>query len=199
MSHGVSPPRPLRAGAIVLAAGEGRRMGRPKALLPLEGRTFLEVLLGRFRDAEVAPAVVVLGTSADEILQEVPPGGALFVRNPDPSRGQLSSVHCGLDALAGKDLDAVFLAPVDVPRVRADTLRRMVSALPGRRLVVPRFGGKRGHPALFGRDLFPALREAPKDRGSRAVVHAESSRLELDVDDAAVLEDFDRPEDLPPA
>lgn len=188
--------RPLRVGAVVLAAGEAHRMGRPKALLPLEGRTFVEVLIGRFADAGVGPLALVLGSAADEIRGTVKLSLARVVQNPDPARGQLSSIHCGLDALASDDLDGVFIAPVDTPRIRVETIRRMLDAFPGRSLVVPTYQGRRGHPALFASSLFPALRQAPSEVGARAVVRGDPGRLELELDDPAVLEDFDRPEDL---
>lgn len=183
-------------GAVILAAGDAVRMGRSKALLPLEGRTFLEVLVDRFARTGIAPIIVVLGAAAEEIQLTIKLTLARIVLNPDPSRGQLSSIHCGLDALAPGEVDAVFIAPVDTPRVGVQTLRRMVDSLPGRSLVVPAYRGRRGHPTLFSSSLFPALRQAPPDQGARAVVHATPDRLELDTDDPSVLEDFDRLEDL---
>lgn len=185
-----------RIGAIVLAAGRSSRMGRPKALLPLEGRTFLGALLGRLLTADIMRIVVVLGEDAGEILRAADPGYAIVVRNPDPSRGQLSSVHCGLDALEPFGIDAFFLAPVDVPRVHADTLRLLMAALPGHPLVVPTYKGRRGHPPLFSWSLVPALRAAPLSEGARTVVRATSGIVELPVDDPGVVDDFDRPEDL---
>ena len=190
---GATPPR---VGALILAAGEGRRMGRPKALLPLEGRTFLDVLLERLSLAGAAPIIVVLGSAAPEILSRARLGSARVIVNPDPARGQLSSVHCGLDALIPGEVDALFIAPVDTPRVRVETLLRMKELLPGRPLVVPACRGRRGHPALFSASLFPALRAAPLAQGARAVVHATRDRVEMETDDSTVLEDFDRPEDL---
>jgi CTP:molybdopterin cytidylyltransferase MocA len=187
----------IRAGALILAAGAARRMGRPKALLPLEGRTFLEVLRDRFLEAGVTPLVVVLGVAAREILDAVNLQGARVIINPDPGRGQLSSIHCGLDALRPLEVGALFVAPVDTPRVRVETLVRMMESLPGHPLVVPTCHGRRGHPALFHASLLPALRGAPPDQGARAVVHATPDRLDLETGDPAVLDDFDQPGDLP--
>ena len=191
-------PGALRIGALVLCAGESRRMGRPKALLPLEGRTFLESLCGRLAEAGADPIVTVLGADAALIRGAVTLPTVRFVVNPHPHRGQLSSIHCGLDAVAREDLDGVFIAPVDTPRVQAATLRRMIAALGPAPLVVPTFGGRRGHPALFAAGLFEAIRHAPAGEGARAVVHARADRLDLDCGDPAVLEDFDTPGDLPP-
>ena len=191
------PPRP-RVGALILAAGDSRRMGRPKALLTLSGRTFLEILLDRFAQAGVAPILVVLGLAAEEIRNVVKLSLARVVVNPDPSRGQLSSIHCGLDALAPGEVDALFIAPVDTPRVRVATLQKMTEGLSAHPLVVPVHQGKRGHPVLFSASLFPALKQAPFYQGARAVVHATPDRLDLPCDDPAVLEDFDAPGQLPP-
>lgn len=188
--------RRLRVGALILAAGESRRMGRAKALLPLEGSTFLEVLVERFGLAGVAPMVAVLGSAAPEIRSAIKLSAARVVVNPDPRRGQLSSIHCGLDALRPDEVDALFIAPVDVPRVGAGTLTRMVESLGAHRLIVPTFRGRRGHPPLFSAALFPALRAAPMDRGARTVVHETSDRLEMETDDPGVVEDFDTPEHL---
>jgi len=171
-------------------------MGRVKALLPLEGRTFLEVLVDRFCRAGVAPILAVLGSAAPEIRSAIKLGLTRVILNPDPRRGQLSSIHCGLDALQPDEVDALFIAPVDVPRIGAGTLRRMVESLGEHRLVVPTFAGRRGHPTLFSAALFPALRAAPMDQGARAVVHETSDRLEMETDEPGVVEDFDVPEDL---
>jgi CTP:molybdopterin cytidylyltransferase MocA len=190
-------PEAPRIGALVLCAGESRRMGRPKALLPLQGRTFLETLCSRLASAGVDPVVVVLGAAADQIRGAVSLPTVRFVVNPDPARGQLSSILCGLEAVATDDLDGVFIAPVDTPRVRPASLRRMIDALRSSPLVVPTYAGRRGHPALFAARLFESIRRAPAAEGARAVVHAQADRLELDCGDPAVLEDFDKPDDLP--
>jgi len=192
----MNAPGSARVGALVLAAGEARRMGRPKALLPLEGRTFLETLLDRLGRAGVTRVIVVLGAAAVEIRAAVSLGDARVVINPEPGRGQLSSIHCGLDSLEPGEVEALFIAPVDTPRVRVETLSRMMASLPGHPLVVPTWRGHRGHPALFSASLFPALRGASLDRGARAVVHATADRLEMETGDPSVLEDFDTPEDL---
>lgn len=188
-----------RIGALILAAGDSRRMGRPKALLPLPGGTFLEVLTHSFCHAGIGPILAVLGDEAEEIRHAVKLDLLRIVINPDPSRGQLSSIHCGLDALADDEVEALFIAPVDSPRVSSATLRKMMEALPGHPLVVPVHGGRRGHPPLFSSSLFPALRRAPVETGARALVHATVDRLELPCDDPAILEDFDVPEQLPRA
>ncbi len=181
-------------------------MGSPKALHPIAGTTFLEMILASMRDAGVAPHFVVARAADDG-----PPMRAACARhdarllvNPDPDRGMLSSIHVCLDEIARAEaassaaprLDALFVAPVDCPRVRAATIARLAESFAATRapIVVPRFGDRRGHPTLFARALFAELRAAPLDVGARAVVRAHAAdRLEVTVDDPAVLEDFDQP------
>ena len=172
-------------------------MHRPKALLPLEGRTFLETLMDRLARAGVAPILVILGAASEEIRHTIKLSLARVVINPEPSRGQVSSIHCGNHALAPGEVDGLFIAPVDTPRVQVATLRALMEALPGHPLAVPVYHGRRGHPALFSAALFPELLRAPLDQGARAVVHATPDRVEVSSDDPTVLEDFDVPEDLP--
>lgn len=197
-----------RVGGCVLAAGAGRRMGAGKALAPLGAATFLETLLATLALARIAPRLVVvrgeaLAAAGGATLRDTcARHDARLLINPEPDRGMLSSIHVGLDALED-DADAgavaaFLIAPVDCPRVRAATIGALTGAFAstGAPIVVPRFAGRRGHPALFARALFGELRGAPLDVGARAVVGAHAAvRLEIDVDDPAVLDDFD---DAPP-
>lgn len=193
-------------------------MGAPKALVPIAGTTFVEMLLASMREAGVAPRYVVARASDDAptLRAACARHEARLLVNPDPDRGMLSSIHVCLDEIARAEgagardrarveradagargsVDALFVAPVDCPRVRAATIARLVAAFAAARapIVVPRFRDRRGHPALFARALFAELRAAPLEVGARAVVRAHAAdRLEVAVDDPAVLEDFDGP------
>lgn len=188
-------------GACVLAAGESRRMGTPKALLLAEGRTYLEHLLAAFRLAGIAPRYVVARAVAASLQDACDTHAARLLVNPDPDRGMLSSLHVCLravqeSAVGASRLDALFVAPVDCPRVLPATIARLAHEfeVSGAPIVVPRFAGKRGHPTLFSAALFEELLAAPLDLGARAVVWAHAAdRLEVAVDDPAVLEDIDTP------
>jgi CTP:molybdopterin cytidylyltransferase MocA len=179
-------------GAVVLAAGRGSRLGAPKAAAWADGRTFVEAVLRTLHEAGIGDVRVVLSAGLAESLVPDPVLPALAVVNPDPARGMLSSVRCGLDALPA-GLDAVLLWPVDHPRVSSATIRALVSAhaASAAPVVVPIHAGVRGHPVVFDARVLPELLAAPPDVGARAVVHAHADRLELAVDDGAVTEDID--------
>jgi len=185
-------------GAIVLAAGAGTRMGgQPKALLALHGQSFLARVVATARAAGVERIVVVTGHAAQAVsaAAEAQPD-LLVVHNPEPARGQLSSLKVGLHELG--DLDGALAWPVDHPLVRADTVREIVDAAsrhPGR-AVIPRFEGRGGHPTFFPRTLVPALLALPDQDGARALYqrHPEAV-VRLDVDDPGVRHDIDTPAD----
>lgn len=162
---------------LILAAGAGRRMGGAKALLKIDGDTFLERTAETLHRAGVAQVVAVLGHDAQRVE-----GGARktlsvrFVRNPRHAEGMLSSILCGLHAAEAAGAGAVLLHPVDHPLVSADTVGRVAEALRGGALIaVPSHEGRRGHPGGFARGAWDALRAASPDRGARAVLadHAE--------------------------
>jgi molybdenum cofactor cytidylyltransferase len=175
--------------AVVLAAGSSSRMGAPKARLAADERTtFLSRILATLREADVRVVRVV--TAPD--MTGVPNA----VVNPDPSRGMLSSVQCGLRELP-EGCEAVLLWPVDHPAVTPQTVRSLIDAFRsgGHPAVVPVHGGQRGHPVLFAAHLVAELLSADPAVGARAVVHAHADRLELSVGDAGVVLDVDTPED----
>lgn len=184
--------------AIILAAGASERMGYPKALLPYRGRSFLEGILEACYAAGVEQRVVVLGHFADKILESIDLSGVTVTRSGDLEAGPIGSVWAGLSALASLPLDAVLVWPVDRPHIAVATVTALVDAFRAghQPIVVPICGGQRGHPVLFGRRVFAELLGAPRVEGARAVVHKDPARvIEVPVDDPAVLEDFNTPED----
>ncbi len=190
--------------AIVLAAGESVRMGRPKALLADgAGRVFVTRILHTLRAADVNRLVVVTGSVHEGIVaavaRDAPAGAAVsFVRNADPSRGQLSSLLAGLDVAAAPGVNAVLVTLVDVPFVEAATVRAVIDAW--RRsdapIVRPACGARHGHPVLFARALFHDLRHADPGVGAKAVLQAHASRvLDLETEDEGALVDVDTREE----
>jgi molybdenum cofactor cytidylyltransferase len=186
--------------AIILAAGDSTRMGRPKALLPdPDGRPFVARLALTFSSAGIDRIVIVTGLLHDAIASaiaaEAPAAETQCAQNPDPSRGQLSSLWVGLDA-AGAHAEGILMIPVDIPLVRESTIREVVDAW--RRthapIVRPAVGERHGHPVLFDRSTFDALRHAPLNEGARVVVHANANRvINVAVDDEGCLVDVDTP------
>ena len=184
---------------VVLAAGSSSRMGRPKALLPVGDTTFVQRIVGVAASAGLAPVRVVVGGHGPLIEEACPELAPLLVVNPDPSRGQLSSLQAALGALDAEPLSGVAVFLVDHPLVRRQTVVELIGAFGATRsgIVVPAFGGRRGHPVVFGRRMFPALLAAPLERGARAVLESHPEEiLELPVEDGGVLADIDTPAEL---
>jgi CTP:molybdopterin cytidylyltransferase MocA len=184
--------------AIILAAGASERMGYPKALLPYRGRPFLAGIVDACYAAGIEKRVVVLGYYADKIKEEIDLSQAIVAMNDDLAAGPIGSIRAGLTALAPFPVDAVLVWPVDRPHVTVATVEALLDGFRSthRAIVVPTHGAKRGHPVLFGRQVFAELLGAPNDEGARAVVHKDAARVaEVAVADPAVLEDFNTPDD----
>ncbi len=176
---------------IILAAGESRRMGFPKALLRYREETFLDRLVGLF-DGRCSPVIVVLGAEAERIRASAR-RPATFVENPDYERGMTSSLQCGLRALP-PDAEGVLFTLVDHPAVEAATLDALLAA-PGPLLRVPRYQGRRGHPVWFARELAGEFLALLPDGAARDVVHAHPTETEfLDLSDPGIVADIDDPE-----
>jgi nicotine blue oxidoreductase len=182
---------------VIPCAGASLRMGRPKALLPLEGETFLTRTVGSLRGGGCDPVLVVLAAGGDgKLAAEAERAGARVVWNPDPGEGPITSLRVALGAL-GESVAGFAFLPVDHPMVRPETVVRLLDAAwrSGAALTVPTHRGKRGHPAVFGTALFGELLDPALEGGARMVVHGHLDRAELvEVDDAGVLADIDTPE-----
>jgi molybdenum cofactor cytidylyltransferase len=185
----------LAVAAIVLAAGESSRMGRPKPLLPLDGETFLSHLLGQIDASKVSTTTIVLGYKPEVVLSAMPRVEPLTVVNTNYALGQLSSLHVGLERVG--DVDAVLMFLADHPFISSEVIDTLVDAYAatGRPIVVPTHNGRRGHPTLFARAVLGELKAAPLDQGARVVVRAHADELlEVPTDDPGVIADVDTPE-----
>lgn len=183
--------------AVILAAGESKRMGRAKALLRLNTRTFLEAICSRLRESGVGEVIVVLGAGADTIKKGVVLESERLVINDRYEDGQLSSLQCGLRAvspLAG----AVLVTLVDHPLITPSTYVRLKAAWDDEpdKIIVATFKGRGGHPVIFPRSVFSELMDAPAGVGARFVVRKDRSRVcRLECGDPGIVADIDRPED----
>jgi len=181
---------------IILAAGASSRMGTPKALLDYRGETFVARLV-RVLGACSHPVIVVLGYHADVIRQQLPVTATIVI-NPDPSRGQLSSLQTALGALPAEAEGFAFI-PVDSPAIAEDTVAKLARAFeqrdPESLFVIPRRSGKRGHPVLAARSIAAEILALPSTAEAREVVHAHVDRTQyVDVDDSGIFTDVDDPE-----
>lgn len=179
---------------IILAAGASSRMGTPKALLDYRGETFLDRLI-RVLGGVCDPVIVALGYHAGEIRANAH-GQARFVVNPDPSRGQLSSLQTALAAVPD-DADGFLFVPVDCPAAEPRTVQQIVEAIHAtdNLLVIPRYEGRRGHPVGARRELIAEFLALPPAGQAKEVVRRHADRTHyLDTSDAGVLSDIDDPE-----
>ena len=176
-------------------------MGRPKAMLPLDGDTFLTRIVRTFADAGVEDVVVVIGHDADAIVASfanVHGVAARFVDNPDYEQGQLSSLLAGLRVVDRPGVVGVLMTLVDVPLVSAATVRAVVNRYRATHapIVRPVHGDRHGHPVLIDRSLFDALRHADPSGGAKPIIRANASPAgDVVVDDVGAFADADTPED----
>ena len=184
--------------AVILSAGESSRMGRPKALLPIDGQTFIEKIVGAIKQTEVGKVIVILGHHAEEMRRRIEHLPVEILVNPDYKLGQLSSLQVAVRRLEQEaSCDGLLVHLVDHPYIDAKLVEVMIERFraTGKLIVVPRHDGRRGHPVIFARKLFDELLAAPMDQGAKAVVNAHrDDTLEIDTQDAGVTVDIDTPE-----
>jgi molybdenum cofactor cytidylyltransferase len=164
--------------ALILSGGASRRMGTPKALLPYRGGTFLEHLLSVTDHPQIGWRRVVLGADAQAIAEgvELPPDEVVV--NENWEAGQLSSIQSGLRSLPA-GTDGMLLCLIDHPLISRELVSALVDQFyeSGKRIVLPFYKGRRGHPVIFASRLYQELLSAPLETGARAVVWAHSEEV----------------------
>ena len=189
--------RPLVA--VILAAGESRRMGAPKALLPYRGKTFIEHLLEITRHPRVAARRIVLGAHLDQIRAKLPGEAASIVINPDWRQGQLSSIQAAIRTIPADETAGIILCPVDHPLFSPQLTAQLIDAFDstGQLVVLPVYRGRRGHPVIFAAGLYPELLAASPAIGAREVVWAHAAQLqEVPTEEEGVVLNINDPETL---
>jgi molybdenum cofactor cytidylyltransferase len=195
-----SPPRAPKIAAVVLAAGQSRRMGKVNKLLaPVDGKPMVSHVIESLQASQARPLAVVTGHDYAAVEAVLPKRGFTLTHNPDYASGLSSSLRRGLAALP-ETIDGVLVCLGDMPRISTAIVDRLIAAfnpLEGRAICVPTWQGKRGNPVLFARRFFPEMQEIGGDTGARALIgeHAEVV-CEVPMDDDAVLLDIDTPEAL---
>lgn len=197
LTPGVATAGPVAG--VVLAAGEGRRYGMPKALVEYDGRLLVERANGTLLAGGCRPVLVVLGAAAGRVRATAGLPGATVVDNPRWRTGMGSSLRAGLAALAGTGAVAVVVLLVDLPRVGPEAVRRVTGQAAPDALVVAGYGaaGDRwGHPVLLGREHWAGVAAlAVGDTGARPYLRAHATAVRV-VPCADVADDRDV--DLPP-
>jgi len=179
-------------GAVILAAGESRRMGRPKLLLRIKGKRMIEWVVDSFNGV-VDELVVVLGHDPESLIPTLEELGTRWVVNENYQEGMVSSFKKGLERL--KNCDAVFLALGDQPLVDRDFLMKAVDAWKGgAKIVSPVYKGKKGHPVLFDQSLFDEILSLQEHEMIRDVIHRHGDKHHLVEAGEWVVTDLDTPE-----
>ena len=184
--------------AVVLSAGESSRMGRPKALLPIQGQKFIERIIRVIGQSRVGRTIVVLGHHADQLRGQIEHLPVEVVINPDYRSGQLSSLQAAIRHISDDDrCDGMLVQLVDHAFIDVALVDALIESFfeTKKMIVVPRYKGKRGHPVIFSRELFGELLNAPLDQGAKAVVNAHRQEtLEIEWQDEGITLDIDTPE-----
>jgi len=181
-------------GAVVIAAGESRRMGRNKLLIEIGGKPLIERVVSSFGGV-ADELVVVIGHKPEQNTPLLKKIGARWVVNEGYADGMASSFRTGLKEL--KDCDAVFLALGDQPFVDKNFLHEAIKAWrSGAKVVSPAHNGKKGHPVLFDKSLFSEILSLGKQGMMRDVIHGHGGEHQvINAGEWAVV-DIDSPEDL---
>ncbi|MET9633387.1 nucleotidyltransferase family protein [Lentzea sp. NPDC006480] len=184
----------MRVAGLLLAAGAGRRFGTPKALVPLDGKLFVDSAAELLKAAGCDPVVVVLGAKAAEVREKAELHGVTVVDNPHWDTGMGSSLRTGLHAIG--IADAVIVLPVDTPGVTVEALHRLMALAEPEALARAVYDGEIGHPVLIGSDHFAGvMASAAGDQGARDYLKANTVR-HVECADVADGDDIDKPEDL---
>ncbi len=183
--------------ALVLAAGQSRRMGTQKLLLPWKGQPLIVHVVDELLRSPVDQVFVVINEQGKQIREAIAGRRVHFVTNADAEGEMLSSVRCGLIAMP-EQCAAVLVALGDQPSITADVVGKLVRArqTTGRGIVVPTYRGRRGHPLLLAMHYRDEILTRYEDVGLRGLLRAHPEDvLGVEVATPGILEDMDVPED----
>ena len=184
--------------AILLAAGESKRMGTLKQILPFGKSTVIEIVIDSLLESDIEKTKVVLGYRSEEISGVIGNREVDIVINKNYKNGMLSSIKCGISSLP-EDAEAFLLCLVDQPAIMASDINKLIKAYKksGKGIIIPAYKGKRGHPIVFDRKYTDDIINLKEDGdGLREVVWKNSDDiLEVEVENNAVIKDMDNIEE----
>lgn len=184
--------------AIILAAGESRRMGRLKPLIKINGKTFLQHIYGQLFQAGIDNIHIVVGFDAERIKQESGLPAELFIVNSEYQNGQFSSLQTGLNKVA-KNCKGVVVCLGDQPQIKASWVTQMVEAFKKSKapIITPKFKVKRGHPIIFNSTLFKEILAMQPTQTAHDLKRNHYEKIvDVHIDDEGLILDADTPKDL---
>ena len=183
--------------AIILAAGESKRMGQPKQLLPFRGSTLLGQIMENLLQSQAAEIIVVLGYQAEKIIPQIAREPVRIVVNPDFDQGMSSSIKCGLSHIS-EAADGVMIVLGDQPLIEKETIDLLIKKhrQSERGIILPVYKGIRGHPVIFKMKYKDELLRLTGDIGGRQIIEWHPSDvLEVEVDCESVVISIDAESD----
>ncbi len=179
--------------AMILAAGESKRMGKPKLLLPYGEKTIIETIVETVVSSKVENTLVILGSDREKIEKKIKNYPVKIVYNPDFRSGMLSSVQCGFKALP-EETRAVLVVLGDQPKISTTIINKLIDAYrsSGKGIVLPAYKSERGHPVLIDVKYGEEVENLSPEIGLRGTVynHPEDI-LEVDVETPSIFQDID--------
>lgn len=182
--------------AIFLAAGESKRMGKPKLLLPFNDSTILEQSVDNLLNSRVDEVIVVVGNRAREMTEKLAKRPVKIVVNPAYREGMSTSIVKGLSMVDRKTL-AIMLVLADQPLIDKETINKLIETFLShdKGIAIPAYQGKRGHPIIFSAKYKEKLQELKGDAGGRQIIRGHPDDvLEVAVNSPSINIDIDTPE-----
>jgi len=183
--------------AMILAAGESKRMGEPKLLLPFGEKTIIEAVIENIVQSKIENILVVLGSDREKIEEKIKNLPAKVVFNPHFREGMLSSAQKGFQTVP-EDTQGVLVFLGDQPAISNDIIDKIIDAYNRTKkgLVLPVYEGNRGHPVLIDMKYKGEVEKLSADVGLRGVVYSHPEDIqEVEVQTPAVLRDIDNADD----
>jgi molybdenum cofactor cytidylyltransferase len=179
--------------AIILAAGESKRMGFPKMLLDFGGRIMIDKVITNVSNSKVANIMVVLGAHMEVIVEKIEKLPVKYCYNENYKDGMLSSVQCGFRNIPS-DCNAVLVFQGDQPLITPAVINTIIETylLSGKGILIPVYKNKRGHPILIDKKYRNEIESLNAGKGLRSLAHTFSDDvLEVETNESGILRDFD--------
>lgn len=179
--------------AVILAAGESKRMGKPKLLLPFGEKSIIESIIESVLESRVKNVIVILGSERKRIEDKIKGFSVKITYNPDFRKGMLSSVQCGFRTVP-EDGQAVLIVLSDQPGIKSEVIDNLVDAYfeSSKGIVLPVYQGERGHPVLIDMKYRQEVENLSPDIGLRGIVYSHPEDvIEVKVDTPSILMDID--------